>query len=425
MSGQEAADPTVVLLAGRSAREFEAIRSLGFRVAYLDDLVPLRCIAWADLPVDVDLDDFGAVERLVRRLFRHAQPAAVLTHTEPRLPLMAHLTEALGLPSHGLSATAAANCRDKWRTRSLLADADVPSPSAYHVTTAEEALAAADKLGFPVIVKPRHGTGGSGVRLCRTTGEVTDAVAVALLEPDRGLHDPGVLVEQYVAGPEFAVQALTRRGRTEIVSVFRQTVTPPPVFVETGYGSPAGLSADQRAELDDVVTRALAAVGVDDWVSHTQLRLDGSGFHVIEVNARRPGGRLVEMTTAVSGVDLVRAATEIAVGREVTRTAPTSAAAAYRSIVFDSAGILDYLPDGVTPRPDPQPVVEVDVAPGDPVLPVDHPDGGVYGRVVTFADSLPAAEADAARVLDELALEVRPAELPPGAEDSREFKSCC
>jgi biotin carboxylase len=419
-----AAGSTVLLIAGRSAPEFEAVRALGFRIAYLDNYVPMRCIPWADVPVDVDLDDFAAVTRTVRRLFRAEPPAAVLTHVEPRLPLMAHLVDELGLPVRGLPAEAAANCRDKWRTRLLLEDAGLPSPTSFLVTTAEEALAAAGRLGLPVIVKPRGGTGGSGVRLCRTGPEVAEAVEVALREPDHGHQSAGALVEQYIAGPEYAVQALTRGGRTEIVSVFRQTVTGPPVFVETGYASPAGLSGEQQAELADVVTRALAAVGVDNWVSHTQVRLDADGFHLIEINARRPGGRLVEMTTAVSGTDLVRAATEIAVGLEVTRGRPTAGAAAYRSIVFDTAGTLDYRPEVAPARPGrPAPVVELDVAPGDPVLPVGHPDGGVYGRVVTFADSLAEAQADADEVLAALALEVRPDGTV--AEDSREFKSCC
>lgn len=427
MSGQPVAGSTVLLLAGRSAREFEAIRALGFRIAYLDTYVPMRCIPWADVPVDVDLDDFGAVGTAVRRLFATELPAAVLTHVEPRLPLMAYLTESLGLPVRGLSAEAAASCRDKWRTRLLLEEAGVPSPSSFLATSAKEALAATDRLGLPVIVKPRGGTGGSGVRLCRTDCDVADAVAVGLLEPSHGGHSAGVLVEQYIAGPEFAVQALTRHGRTEIVSVFRQAVTPPPVFVETGYVYPAGLSDGEQAELAGLVTRALAAVGLDNWVSHTQLRKDDSGFHVIEINARRPGGRLVEMTTAVSGTDLVVAATEIVLGREVTRGEPICAAAAYRSIVFDSAGTVSYRPDGVTARSDggPQPVVEVDVPPGAPVLPASHPDGGVYGRVVTFADSLAEAEAAGDRILGELALELHAEELSPGAEDSREFKSCC
>ena len=43
--------PTVLLIAGRSTREFEAIRSLRHRIAYLDTQVPMRCIPWVDVPV--------------------------------------------------------------------------------------------------------------------------------------------------------------------------------------------------------------------------------------------------------------------------------------------------------------------------------------------------------------------------------------
>ncbi|MBW3356953.1 acetyl-CoA carboxylase biotin carboxylase subunit family protein [Streptomyces microflavus] len=415
---------TVVMLGGRSEREFGVVRELGYRVVLLDERIPWHCMPWVDAHVDIGLDDWGAVADAIRDELGDARPAAVLTHTEPRLPLMAHLGSLLSPGSPGLDAEAAANCRDKWRTRTVLEAAGLPVPRFALATSEDEAVAAASHIGYPVVVKPRDGAGAFGVRCCFGESEVREAFgALGGFLPD-GL--PGALVEEYVDGPEFAVQTLTRGGTTQLLSVFRQRTTPPPVFVELGYEHPCGLAAAHHEELAQLLQDTLDALGLRDWISHTQVRLGTDGFRVIEVNARRPGGRLVEMTTAVSGVDMVEAVTRQVLGLEQAPPGPAVAFARYTSIVFDEPGTVlydEFVPDGEGPG---RPVVELEIAPGETVRPKEDPQGGVYGRIVVYggsAEELDRAEQDVRRALD---LQVVFGDgLDPAPSDSREFKSCC
>jgi biotin carboxylase len=414
---------TVVVLGGRSEREFSIVRELGYRVVLLDEQVPWHCMPWVDVPIDVDVNDFTAVADAIRDDLRGTPPAAVLTHTEPRLPLMAHLSNALCTTPKGLTEQAALNCRDKWRTRTTLKEHGLPVPAFALAATAEEAVQAAEEIGFPVIVKPRDGAGAFGVRLATDDAEVTGAVT-ALLDAPPGTVT-GVLVEEYVDGPEYAVQTLTQNGITRVLSVFRQYVTEPPVFVELGYDHPSGLTEPERSQLDDLVQQVLPALGLDNWISHTQIRRAAEGFRVIEVNARRPGGRLVEMTTAVSGVDMTEAVTRLALGLPQAPEQPTIACARYSSIVFDTAGTLLYDPVPVTDEAA-APIVELEVDPGEPVLPKEHPNGGVYGRIVVFGRTPREMDEAEQAVRDRLGLRVTAAEgLDWIGEDSREFKSCC
>ncbi|MFN2494372.1 MAG: acetyl-CoA carboxylase biotin carboxylase subunit family protein [Pseudonocardiaceae bacterium] len=439
--------PAALLIGGRGTHEFAILRELGVRIVYLDNYVPLRCIPLVDIPVDVALDDWDEVLATARRLFPDVPPSGVLTHVEPQIPLAAFLTDRFGLGERGLSLEAAWNCRDKWRTRQALAAAGVPCPGYFLAHTEDEVRGAAAELGLPVIIKPRNGAGGTQVRFCATADEAVQAAAEVLGPPSAapgltgipeltgtpgGAEIPGgggVLVEEYVSGPEYAVQTLTRAGRTQIVSIFRQTVTPPPVFVELGYDFPAGLSVSDERELGEIVLAAVAAVGIRDWISHTQVRRGSTGFKVIEVNARRPGGRLVEMTEAVSGVDLVRAATQIALGQPVSPpAAPRARAAGYRSIVFPTSGMLVYesaasldgLACGVPP------IVELEVLSGQPVRPAQHPDGGVYGRIVVLGEGAEQVRQDLERVRAALKMQVIPdQQIPVAGFDAREFKPCC
>lgn len=415
---------TVVLIGGRAPREFEVLRELGYRILYLDKRVPLHCMAWVDVPMDVDVEDWDLVTKVVRHQLDGVAPAAVLTHVEPRIPLMAHLAEQLLPEQRGLTLRAAWNCRDKWRTRKTLAEAGLPVPRFGLATDPVEAAKIAQDIGLPVIVKPRDGAGAFGVRRCESAEEVRAAVASVLDDAAPGAL-PGVLVEEYLDGPEYAVQTLTSGMQTQVLSVFRQHMTAPPVFVELGYEYPSGLTDDELTALNHVVTSVLDVLGVRDWVSHTQLRLCADGFRVVEVNARRPGGRLVEMTAAVSGVDMIEAVSRLALGLPVTAGEPRVGRARYRSIVFEQPGILLYRNVNTIDAPVP-PIVEIEVASGDPVQPVDHPEGGVYGRIVVFGDSVEQLDDAEQRARDALGLQVVALdELTWAGSDSREFKSCC
>ncbi|HXS65379.1 MAG TPA: ATP-grasp domain-containing protein [Streptosporangiaceae bacterium] len=424
----DAADPapTVVLLGGRSLREFKVLHELGARILYLDAEVPVQCIPWVDVAVEADLAEPEAVLALISQFCATAVPAAVLTHTEPRIPLMACLAERLGLVGRGPTQAAALNCHDKFRTRSVLRAAGVSCPAAGLAFSATEAVEAATQFGFPVVVKPRNRSGGYGVRMCRDEGQVLRAAEHIMSASEPGTL-PGAVVEQYVEGPEYAVQTLTIDGVTEVLSVFAQQVTGPPVFVELGYDYPAGLSPDEYAELTGVVTAALDALGVANWVSHTQVKSSAAGFTVIEVNARRPGGRLAEMTAAVSGLDMVRAASELALGLPVSRSVAQVSHAAYRSIVTDRPGTLLYnsrLDLDALDSPVP-PIIEVDIPAGDQVLPVEDPGGGVYGRIVVFGRSLHAVARDLGVINDAIKLEVVTLQPIDVTADVREFKPCC
>ncbi len=424
--GKTPAD-TVVLIGGRAEREFALLRELGYRILHLDRRVPLHCMPWADVPIDVDVDDWDLVSKVIRGQLDGAPPAAVLTHVEPRIPLMAHLSGQLLPDPRGLTVEAAWNCRDKWRTRNRLREAGLPVPGFGLAGDVDGAVRVASEVGLPVVVKPRDGAGAFGVRRCLTLDEVRRAAGAILEDPGPGTQ-VGVLIEEYMDGPEYAVQTLTQNGRTRVLSVFRQHMTEPPIFVEIGYEHPSGLGDSDRTALTEVVTSALAALGVTDWISHTQVRLGPAGFRIVEVNARRPGGRLVEMTTAVSGVDMTRAVSQLALGLPVTVEQPRATHALYSSVVFDEPGFVTYRTgiDVSGFRGTPPPIVEIEVSPGEPVLPMDHPEGGVYGRIVVFGHSSGEVADGVHRIREALGLQVnRLDDLSWSGSDSREFKSCC
>ncbi|WP_435973625.1 ATP-grasp domain-containing protein [Streptomyces sp. Qhu_M48] len=294
--------------------------------------------------VVVDTADDDALWAAVTALAAGAPVAGVLSSSEYYVATAAGLARRLGLP--GPSADAVRACRDKALQRRTLTEAGVPVPRFSVAGTVAEAIAAAQWLGGPVVVKPVQGSGSLGVRLCRDRDEVAEHAGslLAATVNERGLATPGVvLVEQYLTGREFSVEVFGE----DVVATVAKHVGAPPVFVETGHDVPAVLPAARSASLVDSAVHAVKALGLGWGAAHVELRLDGDVARVIEVNPRLAGGMIPELVRRARGVDLVGAQVRAALGAPVDLTGTPDAAGA-ASIRFLTAGSDSVLTHVVT-----------------------------------------------------------------------------
>ncbi|MBH0242334.1 ATP-grasp domain-containing protein [Streptomyces cavourensis] len=380
--------PSVACLSGR--RVVDVLESLGVHTVLLDDPTPLELAARSDVPLDLDLGDWGAVEKALRAQHADRPLEAVFTVYDAHLPLASYAAARIGV--RGLGLPAALACHDTARLRMTLAAGGVRTPVSLPVADPADARAAARRLGLPVVVRR---TVGRGRLRCRDLDGVKRASDL--------LGPAALLVERFTEGPEYAVQSLTVDGVTEVVCVLAQHTGPGPAQIETGYDHPSGLDPAREAELKEFCVQALGALGFDHGVSHIRVRLTDDGPELLDVAARPPGGRLCAVVERVSGIDLTRAAAEIALGRPVTRRPPTAGHVLYRCVTFDTPGRITFDPRGLA-----APGVWLDVEPGDRVRTADDPEGGTYGRIVVHGDD-PAELASAYHSLhDSLRLRVEP-----------------
>ncbi|WP_329391724.1 ATP-grasp domain-containing protein (plasmid) [Streptomyces sp. NBC_01351] len=240
--------------------------------------------------VVLDTSDPQAVLEACTRL----DPVAIASSSEYFVALAARTAAKLGLP--GPDGDAVERCRSKDAQRSVHAAAGVPVPAFAAVTGAAEAAGAAERIGFPVVLKPVSGSGSVGVRLCADAAQAR-AWAERLLSDGSAT----VLVEEAVSGPEFSVETFDG----EVVAVVAKHVGAEPYFVETGHDVPAPVPAATAAELGAVAVRAVGALGLGYGAAHTELRLGPGGPVVIEVNPRLAGGMIPVAVKAATGVDLV------------------------------------------------------------------------------------------------------------------------
>jgi biotin carboxylase len=285
---------------------------------------------------------------------RSARIAGVASSSEYFIGVAAEVAGFLGLPHP--EPDAVARCRNKADTRAHLSAAGVPIPGWALCRNVGDVGRAADRLGWPVVIKPVDGSGSVGVRLVHTP-EQAQRVAAALLAGganERGLARlPGVLVEAYVAGPELSVEIWNGRAVTAV----RKHLGAEPYFVETGHDVPAPLSSVDISWVCHAAERAVVALGMTWGPAHVELRL-AEVPKIIEVNPRLAGGNIPRLVERSTGIDLIGLHVAQAAGLPVEPPRHTRAgAAAIRFLTFPAPGRVTAVPGPPAVR-DPR-VVEV------------------------------------------------------------------
>ncbi|MFE9094095.1 ATP-grasp domain-containing protein [Streptomyces sp. NPDC007264] len=224
----------------------------------------------------------------------------------------AAIGQALGLACHSVRTVSLAH--DKEAMRARLAEAGVD-------TTAYARVADVDALRDFVwehgtcVVKPVSGAGSAGVARVTAGSDLAGAF-------DRaggsylGLANPGVLVEEFIEGTQFSVEAVSERGEHEVVAITRK-YSDPATFVELGHVSPAELPEERRREIHACVASVLDALGVTFGVTHTEVVLASAGPRVIETHVRMGGDEIPALTLDATGVDLDECALRQTLGERV------------------------------------------------------------------------------------------------------------
>ncbi len=312
-------DRPVVLVVAAADMEAEAYRGYCLQsVAAAYDVVLITSDepSWEvpyikDCVVVPDPADQAALSAAGRTLADRYDLAGVFAWTEWYLVPVARLVRQLDLPTTAPEVTQA--CRNKATARALFARHGVPSAASVSVRTRAQAHAAAERIGYPVVLKPAANAASFGVVRADTPEQLTAASDVAGRAAERGVESTSVLVEEYLDGPEVSVECVTYRSETTVVAVTRKTVSAPPFFEELAH------SVDASDPLLDVVApaakAAIRALGITDGISHVEMRLVDGRPRLIEVNGRLAGDMIGHLVRLATGIDLPRAAADIACDR--------------------------------------------------------------------------------------------------------------
>jgi 3-methylcrotonyl-CoA carboxylase alpha subunit len=210
-----------------------------------------------------------------------------------------------GLVFVGPTAAMMTAMGSKSGSKALMEKAGVPLVPGYHGEAQDEATLAeaADKVGFPVLVKASAGGGGRGMRVVNSAGELSAAIVSAKREAKAAFGDDRMLIEKFILNPRHIEVQIIGDSHGNLVSLFDRECTLQRRHQKVIEEAPSPtLNATQRETVCAAARKAAAAVnyvgaGTIEFVS------DGKDVFFIEMNTRLQVEHPV--TELITGVDLV------------------------------------------------------------------------------------------------------------------------
>jgi len=287
---------------------------LGLKLVLINNLKPTWQHGYFDEITVVNVFDHDELRSAAREVASRRNVAGLFCYDEPLVMPSAELAAEFGVPGLGLAGVQ--GCRDKYRTRSALTEAGLPQPGFALTDSVEQARATAARIGYPVVVKPRALGASMGVVLAADEAELDRAYLVASNaslvgdEPYRG----GAIVEGYADGPEISVDGVVHQGEYRPVFIARKETGLHPYFEELGHVVDAADPLLRDPELLDVLTKTHGVLGIENGLTHAEVRLTSIGPVVIEVNGRLGGDLIPFLGRIATGIDPGVLLVELAAG---------------------------------------------------------------------------------------------------------------
>ncbi len=303
---------TSILILGGSTMQLpaiEAARAMGWRVTVADRDPEVPGASSADEFLPVDLADHRAMREAAQGVRDRVGLDGVFTAGTDFSSTVAYVAEGLGLP--GIPYEVALDASDKARMRRVFSEAGLASPRFVVVGAEDNHRNAAATVGFPLVVKPVDNMGARGVRRVDSAGELDEAVTRAM-----GFsRSSRVIIEEFVPGPEFSLDALVYRGEITLCGIADRHIRFPPYFVEIGHTIPSAQPVEVRNTVTDLFFRGIDALGIHTGAAKGDIKYGPDGPVIGEIAARLSGGYMSGWTYPYSsGVALTSAALRIAVG---------------------------------------------------------------------------------------------------------------
>ena len=338
--------------------------------------------------------------------------SGVVATDDASVELASRIAGALNLPHN--PPHAARLSRRKDLSRQALQQAGVPVPG-FRVIDLEASLEQQLRdIEFPCVIKPLAMSASRGViRADDTAAAQAACIRVQALLREAAGKDPFVdshlLVEQFVPGPEVALEGLLQQGRLEVLAIFdKPDPLDGPYFEETYYITPSRHTAEEQQRLVACVQAACAAHGMREGPVHAEARLPRDGCVIMEVAARTIGGECARLLDFGTGHSLEALVISHAIARPL-RYEPQPGGAGVLMLPITRAGILRRI-EGITAARAVPWIEDILISRRDGYELVPLPEGNSYLGFM-FARAPTAAQAEAALRIAHASLKVVTAPL--------------
>lgn len=325
-----------LMIIGGGVFQVPAIKTaqeMGLKVVVSDYNPDAEGMKLADFPLVVSTRNINLTVNAARQFHRSIPIDGVMTVGTDASLTVAAVANALNLP--GIPTEVAERSTDKIKMRRCLKSAGVPVPGFTAVTSLEEARRIIDATTLPLVIKPCDNMGARGVKKINQPDELPSAFQEAKESSISG----NLILEEYMEGPEFSLDAIIYDGEITITGVADRHITREPWFVEEGHTMPSNAPREILDEVEQTFLAAIRALGINHGAAKGDIKMTAKGAKVVEVASRLSGGWMSAHTYPLSsGVNLIRAGIEVALGQAPTDLKPKHEMVAVERSIIPPAG---------------------------------------------------------------------------------------
>ena len=225
------------------------------------------------------------------------------------------LTEALmkmGVPILGTSAENVDKAEDRELFDEILEECEIPRPTGGTVFTAEEAKEVANRLGYPVLVRPSYVLGGQGMQIAINDNDIDQFIGII----NRIAQDHPILVDKYLQGKEIEVDAVCDGTDILIPGIMEHIERAGIHSGDSISVYPAqSLTEGAKAKIAEYTRRLAKSLHVVGMINIQFIVCGEEDVYVIEVNPR--SSRTVPYISKVTGIPIVPLATQVIIGKKI------------------------------------------------------------------------------------------------------------
>ncbi|WP_233007916.1 ATP-grasp domain-containing protein [Rheinheimera faecalis] len=277
-----------------------------------DRKLPASVVQNASHIIEVDTNNSTDFEQVIKELHQQQQLNGLISGNEYYVPATAKLAHSLNL--NGINPEVVDTLRHKHLMRQSLSDHGLRSVSYTFIESEQELEQAIAKVPLPAVLKPTSAAGSVHVTRVNTLNELRAAYLKAQQDQRKELgHELGrrMLLESYIQGDEFSVDGFIVNDTINILSITKKQLDKEPYFVEIGHIVPFPVPEQLQHQIETYVKDVIASIGLNIGPFHAEIRISEAGPVLIEIGARLPGDKIVELIRLSKQADLASLAIQM------------------------------------------------------------------------------------------------------------------
>ena len=230
--------------------------------------IETHVFAWEEGAVAKDSSDYfydisvTEKEKILEILSKNNVDGICSIASDVAMPTVNYLAQELNLIGNSIKCTELTT--NKYEMREKLKKSGLPIPKYQLVEGILEIDF--DRFSFPIIVKPIDRSGSRGIFKVSSIDELD----LAIMDAKKVSFTNKLLIEEYIEGNEFSIEALTQNGVHKILQITEKFTSGAPNFIEHAHLSPARISKDTKIKALEIIQESLNSLNVRNGASHSK-----------------------------------------------------------------------------------------------------------------------------------------------------------